>query len=95
MDGADDADHSEDNLGSAGSVGETRSPDSKADASSDSEGEDDEGGTSASDLGLSSPGLSLSSLVETQRKFKEEESSTLQSITQLQTTLNMLHHPYK
>lgn len=62
MDGADEADHSEDNLGSAGSVGETRSPDSKVDASSDSEADDDEGATSASDLGLSSPGLSLSSL---------------------------------
>lgn len=68
MDGADEADHSEDNLGSAGSVGETRSPDSKADeddASSDSDAvadDDDGGATSASDLGLSSPGLSLSSL---------------------------------
>ncbi|XP_032792515.2 protein pangolin, isoforms A/H/I/S isoform X1 [Daphnia magna] len=70
MDGADEADHSEDNLGSAGSVGETRSPDSKVDdddgASSDSDAgapdDDDGGATSASDLGLSSPGLSLSSL---------------------------------
>ena len=71
MDGADEADHSEDNLGSAGSVGETRSPDSKhedeEDASSDSdvgedEHDDDGGATSASDLGLSSPGMSLSSL---------------------------------
>ncbi len=72
MDGTEEADHSEDNLGSAGSVGETRSPDSKAgdadgdddgaSTSSDSEAEDDEGATSASDLGLSSPGLSLSSL---------------------------------
>ena len=67
MDGADEADHSEDNLGSAGSVGETRSPDSKVDdddASSDSDAaadDDDGGATSASDLGLSSPGLSLSS----------------------------------
>ena len=67
MDGADEADHSEDNLGSAGSVGETRSPDSKADddgsSDSDAGADDDDGGaTSASDLGLSSPGLSLSSL---------------------------------
>ena len=72
MDGGDEAEHSEDNLGSAGSVGETRSPDSKADGSSDSEAENGVGGdacddddeeegeaTSASDLGLSSPGLSL------------------------------------
>ena len=74
MDGADEADHSEDNLGSAGSVGETRSPDSKVDDdddASDSDGGGDVGGgpddddgnaTSASDLGLSSPGCSLSSL---------------------------------
>merc|ERR1712071_201439 len=66
MDGGDEADHSEDNLGSAGSVGETRSPDSKADGDSDSntnaEEDEEEGVTSASDLGLSSPGLSLSSL---------------------------------
>lgn len=75
MDGADEEAHSEDNLGSAGSVGETRSPDSKVDdedddaSDSDGEGrggvadEDEDGnGTSASDLGLSSPGCSLSSL---------------------------------
>lgn len=34
--------------------------------------------------------LNLSSLVETQRKFKDEEASTLQAVTELQNTLKLL-----
>ena len=38
--------------------------------------------------------LTLSSLVETQRKFKEENSPTMTAIDELQSTLKLLQSPH-
>ena len=38
--------------------------------------------------------LTLSSLVETQRKFKEEDNPTMMAIDELQNTLKLLQSPH-